>query len=215
MNYETYTPTPGSKWCDTIAHITAGDASALAAAKFEGVFLYAETATQADIDNALAAGLGVAFVMYSPNPGYQPSASLGQQMAAAACARLKSLSIPGGVSLFVDLETMGGQPADKIAHANAAGDIITAQGFLAGAYIGSGVGLTSLELYDLHVVRYWHSCSRILDRNGELAEPACGWCTLQGNPTNYRVPGGPEVDVDVVWQDYEGRSIVAIKEKAA
>ena len=212
MNYTTATPAPGSRWADTIAHITAAEAAALVADKFTGVFLYAETVTQADIDNALGAGLDVAFVMYSPSPGYQPSAQLGTQMATAACAALKKLSIPATVCLFVDLETMGGAPTDKIAHANAAADVIAAQGFTPGGYIGAGVGLTSAQLFALHVVRYWKSGSRVEDATGALAEPACGWCVVQGMPFDYQVPGGgPEVDLDVVWQDYKGRSVIALR----
>jgi hypothetical protein len=211
MNYTTVTPTPGSRWADTIAHITLAGAQALKTAAFTGVFLYAETVTQDDVDNALVSGLEVAFVMYSPDPGYQPSAALGTQMASSACAALKKLNIPAGVSLFVDLESMGGVAADKVAHANAAGDGITSGGFLAGAYIGAGVGLTSLELYHLHVVRYWKSGSVVYDRNGQLAEPACGWCAVQGMPFDFQVSGGPEVDLDVIWQDYGGRSVIAVK----
>ena len=210
MNYATRDPKPRSKFADTISHITAPEAVALKADGFDGIFLYAETATQADIDNALGAGLLVAFVMYSPTPGYQPSATLGAEMATSACAHLKTLNVPAGVSLFVDLESMGGAPADKIAHANAAADVIAAQGFLPGAYIGAGVGLTSMELYRLHVVRYWKSGSMVLDRNGQYAEPGCGWCVVQGMPFNQQVPGGPEVDVDAVWQDYRGRTIKAL-----
>jgi hypothetical protein len=212
MNYTTATPRPGSSWADTIAHITAAEAATLVADHFTGVFLYAETATQDDVDNALEAGLLVAFVMYSPSPGYQPSATLGTQMATAACAALKKLLIPATISLFIDLESMGGVAADKIAHANAAADAIMSEGFTPGGYIGSGVLLTSAQLYALHVVRYWKSGSRVEDATGALAEPACGWCAIQGIPFNYQVPGGgPEVDVDTVWQDYRGRSVIACK----
>lgn len=212
MNYASCTPTPCGRWADTISHISAVEASALVADKFMGVFLYAETVTQADINNALGAGLQVAFVMYSPSPGYQPSAQLGAQMALNACVALKKLNMPVGISLFIDLESMGGVAADKIAHANAAADAIVAQGLFAGGYIGAGVGLTSLELYALHVTLYWKSGSIVLDRNGQHAEPGCGWAVVQGMPFDYQVPaGGPEVDLDVVWQDYRGRSVHAVR----
>lgn len=211
MNYATIDPKPRSKYADTVAHISATEAHALRADGFDGIFLYAEQVTQADIDNALGAGLQVAFVMFSPTPGYQPSAQLGAQMATSACAHLKSLSVPAGVSLFIDLESMGGVAADKIAHANAAADVIAAQGFLPGAYVGAGVGLTSVELYALRVVRYWKSGSKVLDRNGQYAEPGCGWCVVQGMPFNQQIPnGGPLVDIDAVWQDYRGRTIKAL-----
>ena len=212
MNYTTCTPKPGRSWGDTISHITALEASAMVADGFAGVFLYAETVTQADVDNALGAGLMVAFVMYSPSPGYQPSAQLGAQMALNACVALKKLNMPTGISLFIDLESMGGTPADKIAHANAAADTIVAQGLLAGGYIGAGVGLTSVQLFDLHVTLYWKSGSIVESAPGVLAEPECGWAVVQGMPFDYQVPnGGPEVDLDVVWQDYRGRSIVAVR----
>jgi hypothetical protein len=212
MNYSVATPTPGSRWADTISHITATEAAALVADKFTGVFLYAEQVTQSDIDLALSAGLQVAFVMFSPAPGYQPSAALGASMATVACQKLRALNLPAGLTLFIDLESMGGLPADKIAHANAAAAVIVKMGFIAGGYIGAGVGLTSAELYALLVTLYWKSGSIVLDRNGQHAEPGCGWAVVQGMPFDYKVPGGgPEVDLDVVWEDYRGRTVVVLR----
>ncbi len=54
------------------------------------------------------------------------------------------------------------------------------------------------------MTRYWHSLSMILDRNGQLAAPGCGWCMYQLGPS--RDWADVFVDVDFAREDFRGRS---------
>lgn len=199
---------PGAKACDMFSHITPSQAKALRADGFELVFLYAELVTAADLDAAAQAGLAVGFVMEGLGVTTQPSAALGTRMAQTAIARLRGLAIPSGVTLFSDLEGEGRPTGAWIDYANAAADTTEGLGDIAGAYVGAGLGLTSQELYALRVHRYWKSGSQVLDRNGQHAEPSCGWCVVQGTPLDYaHAQSGLKIDLDVVWEDYAKRSI--------
>jgi hypothetical protein len=83
---------------------------------------------------------------------------------------------------------------------NAWARAVQAAGFVAGLYVGEGCPLTSAELYALAVTRYWKSPSTILDRNGQLAQPACSWCVYQLNPLNTQL-AGIRVDLDIIQED--------------
>lgn len=200
----------GLKACDTLSHLSLGQAKALRADGFEAIFLYPAIVTAADLDAATGAGLEVGFVMEGLATGTMPTADLGARMAKAAVARLASLGVPTGVTVFIDLEGDGRPHTAWIDFANAAGDALSGLGEIAGGYIGEGLGLTSLELFALRVHRYWKGASRVLDRNGVLAEPTCGWCVVQGFPTDTPHASGLTIDVDVLWRDYASRSVTLI-----
>ncbi len=113
------------------------------------------------------------------------------------------MGFPAGVTVWLDLEGPGGTAADITAWVNAWAHEVKAAGYDAGLYVGYGTQLTSHELYALAVDRYWHSVSRVTDSANALAEPTCGWCMYQLNPSVMRC--ATWVDVDVVQEDYQGR----------
>jgi len=95
------------------------------------------------------------------------------------------------------------EPANLIAQINAWATNIAVARFQPGLYVGANALLTSAELYALQVVRYWKGMSRLVDRNGNIAEPSCGWCLSQFYKTV--TLAGTQVDVDAIGYDYQDR----------
>lgn len=171
-------------------------AKALKAAGIDFVALYLGVAKQAQNDACLAAGLATFGVTVA-------NTSDGTRSAVQA----KAMGLAAGTSLFYDLEgpiAYQTPPKELIAAINAWADKVQAAGYVPGLYVGSPQPLTSDELWKLHVTRYWRAPARVVDRNGAFAEPECGWCMFQANPSTHW--GGVYVDVDFVSQDYKGRT---------
>jgi hypothetical protein len=201
----------GSKFADCYAGPTsAAQAKALVTEDGVDVILRYEDMGADELAWLLDAGLLVGLVITSPPPGYQPSASLGQSKYQAAVEHFVGLDVPETISMIADFETMGGESTDRIAYANAAAAVIASARFDPAGYIGSGVGLTSAELFALAVNRYLKSLSRVTDTTGALAEPACGWVGYQQYPGNQRSKSGVLVDFGILGTDYEERSLIVI-----
>jgi hypothetical protein len=199
-------PAPSaSKAFDTTASLTPKSVGDLKSEGYNIAIRYVSMLTGEEVDTILTAGLGLILVTTCRASGWQPTQAMGASDAAAHLADMQSLGILAGVSLFVDLEGAGGQPADLIAYVNAWASAINRAGYVAGAYVGCNIGLTSQELYDLEVVRYWKSASRIVDRFGQIAEPNCGFCLTQILPED-AVVKGVQIDSDFVGEDYHGRT---------
>ena len=123
-------------------------------------------------------------------------------------SQCKALGLPAGMTVWLDLE---GNTICKMSTPELIGKIngwasaIKTAGYEPGLYVGAPQPLTSEELYKLAVVRYWHSLSREADRFGKLAEPSCGWCMWQMNPSLKWRNTGLLVDVDIIGKDFLGR----------
>jgi len=123
-------------------------------------------------------------------------------------AQCKVLGLPLGTTVWLDLE---GQAAfntpvtELISKINVWANAVKFGGYEPGIYVGSPQPLTSEELYALHVVRYWNALSRESDRNNKLAEPSCGWCMWQMNPSVVWKDTGVFVDVNMIGQDFKDR----------
>lgn len=175
---------------------TAAQAASLKASGVDAVTLYLGAAGPDLAKECLDAGLGVMGVTFG-----------GAYDGKAAVAQMKALGLPAGTSCFLDLEgpaTMTASVGDLIAKINTWADILAGAGYLPCLYVGVPQPFTSAELYGLRVVRYWRGQGRIVDRNGQLAEPSCGWCMTQMWPSVFW--GGVYVDVDVVGHDYHSRA---------
>jgi hypothetical protein len=125
-----------------------------------------------------------------------------------AVAQCRALGLPLGVTVWLDLEgksIFDTASATLIAAINAWATAILAAGFQPGLYVGSPQPLTSEELYALKVTRYWNALSRESDRRGALAEPKCGWCMWQMNPSRVWRSTGVFVDVNMIGADFQGR----------
>jgi hypothetical protein len=157
---------------------------------------YLGSLTSAECDSLLGAGLALMPVTFA-------DAWNGPQ----TVAQLRACGILEGVTVWLDVEGLGGDPTTAAEGAKAKirtwADEVRAAGFDPGLYVGAQALLTSQELYELPVDRYWHSMSRITDRNGALAAPICGWCMHQLYPT---VPvAGIPVDVNFIQKDFRDR----------
>lgn len=173
-------------------------AQGLISSGIDFVALYLGAVTPSVIQRVTDAGLGYLPVCYA-------NAINGATPGASTVSQLTALGIPPGVTVFLDIEGASTliDPAGLIDKINAWCDVVSSNGFIPGVYVGSPQPFTSAELYGLKVQRYWRAPSRVVDRNGALAEPQCGWCLFQAWPS----VSWADVwsDVDFAYQDYRGR----------
>ncbi len=193
----------GAKGFDTTQPLTTARAEGLAAAGMRFAVRYLGSLTSAEVDTIHAAGMRVFPVTFGLKHGTPPSAILGSNFGMSSVLEMRKIGMPAGVTVWLDLEDMSGTAADIQAFVNAWATAVLAAGYRAGLYVGAGAVLTSKELYSLKVTYYWHSLSRVSDRNGAIAEPDCGWCMYQLYPSIN--VAGTLVDVDVIQKDYRGR----------
>ncbi len=184
----------GARLTDSVQIVDASHAFAIKSIGVDGVLQYLGTVTASIVGGIIAAGLGFMPVTYADK--FDGPSTVAQ------CKAIGYL--PGG-TVWLDVEgvaTMNPHALKSLINAWAI--VVQAAGYVAGLYVGAGCPLTSLELYQLKVTRYWHSLSRILDRNGQIAEPGCGWCMYQLGPS--RDWAGVWVDVNFAREDFRSRS---------
>ena len=178
---------------DAVTLINADAARALKNKGISYALQYLGTVTPTSLNGLLSAGLAFMPVTYA-------NAFSGTQ----TVAECKALEVSPGTTVWLDLESVRGLgPASVCSAVNAWADAVQTAGYMPGLYAGSGSLLTNDELYSLHVVRYWKSLSKVIDRHGVYAEPDCGWCMYQLFPSLSLA--GVWVDIDVVQEDYKHR----------
>jgi hypothetical protein len=112
----------------------------------------------------LGAGLSLMPVQHVAPGRWMPSAKLGAENAAAAVKHAQSVGFPGGVNIWLDLESVrpGTRPEEVVAYCNEWFDLVTDAGFVPGLYVGVDPGLTAHDLFwRLRTKHYWASASRI------------------------------------------------------
>lgn len=184
---------PFSLGIDTVVKLSAVDCAALRSEGMRFAIRYLGSIDAHELATILGSGLAFMPVTYAK--AYNGMSAVGH---------LRSLGIPEGATVWLDLEGETDLPSAIVAKVNAWAGQVIAGGYEAGLYVGAGCVLTSEELYGLRVTRYWDSCSRELDRNGKATAPKCDFCVTQLRPFNTLV-GGVTVDVDVVQRDVLGR----------
>lgn len=134
---------------------------------------------------------------------------------ARAVARMQALGVPPGVTCFLDVENVW--PSQVNAHTLVMpvsllesriddwASHVDAATFEPGLYPGSPQPLTSEQLWQRKVRRYWNALSDERDLNGQLAEPQCGWCVFQMYPSKVWRNTGVLVDMNMIGEDYMGR----------
>ena len=193
----------GARGVDTDTPIDAAHASALHAAGVDFVVSYLGLVTPTMLGAIVGAGLGFMPVTYA-------DAFDG----ADTCAALGALAIPRGTTVWLDVEGIATLDPQLVkSRINAWAESVEHVGMVPGLYVGEGCPLTSLELYRLAVVRYWRAPSLLLDRNGQPAEPACGWCMHQLFPS--LMVGGIWSDFDFIGEDDRGRLPAWVEADAA
>jgi hypothetical protein len=132
--------------------------------------------------------------------------------AADELAQLKTLGIPRGATVWLDVEghKAYNTPAPVlIAGINAWAKPVEAVSYVPGIYVGAPQPLTGEELFGLAVKRYWLGIGRCVDRFGKDAYPKAGWCMRQdwhnqGNGMLWKGTG-VLVDTNAVQCDHFGR----------
>jgi len=187
-------PPMAARGVDTVRLLTEAEALALRAAGVDYAIQYLGSVTADGVAGIIGAGLGLYPVTFAD-----------QWDGPKTVAELEALGIPAGTTVFLDVEGVGPTitPAALIEKINAWADAVSHAGFISGLYVGAQAQLTSQELYELRIFRYWKGLSKVIDRNGALAEPACGWCLVQLYPTS--TCAGVLVDFSFVQRDYKGR----------
>lgn len=125
-------------------------------------------------------------------------------------AQLKSLGVPPGVTVWLDLEgkkSYETPPQQLISLNNDWAKMMQNAGYIAGLYVGSPQPLTGDELARLAFSRYWKAPSRVLDRAGKAWDgpSGIGFCMWQMWPQGMWRDTGVFVDVNIIGQDFRGR----------
>lgn len=199
----------GARAVDSLPFSQGGTAAQAVALKESGVDCligYLGAMTPARLACVVAAGLAFMPVTFAGEYEDGPDDEV---------AQLTALGIPPGCTVWLDLEGMKAfktPPQELAAKINRWADKIAMGGWMPGLYVGSPQPFTSAELYSLHVVRYWCGLGRCSDRNGNLAEPSCGWCVIQqfhGEKLGMMWKDtGVFVDTNGIAKDYRGRAPV-------
>jgi len=148
--------------------------------------------------NILTGGLALMPVQHVANPGWVPSASLGQTNGSNAASNAAAVGFPLGVNVWCDWEGVSsGTPAQPVIdYCNAWYTAVSSAGYVPGLYVGADAILNGQQLYDLSFQHYWQSESRV------PALPQRGYQMVQSfvaAPVN-----GIGIDKDVAQTDSEG-----------
>lgn len=185
----------GARGSDSVTPINALHAQGLKNAGYDFCVRYLGSVTSEEIDAILNAGLA-----------FMPVTFGGVYDGAVAAQRCKDLGIPEGTSVWLDVEGAGAfqTPAPQLtAKIDAWAQHVQAAGYMPCIYLGAPQPLTSTELTQLAVVRYWHGQGRCVDRNNQLAEPRSGFCMWQMWPSI--VAAGVNIDANMIGADYQSR----------
>jgi hypothetical protein len=184
----------GARGSDCITTLNASSVSSLQAAGIEFCGRYLTSLTTGEVAAITAK---VPLVLFTYADAFEdPTPSL------------RALGIPSGADVILDVEGIGSDmtAANLIARIDAWAAVVVNNGWIAKAYIGANAQLTSEEWYARpQITGYCKGQSRLLDRNGALVEPSCGWQLVQAYPSVSR--GGVNVDLDFAYEDYSGRVI--------
>ncbi len=209
-----WSPPVGSLLVDTVSTVMREDCCYLRdVMHVRGVIRYLGSLTADEQALILSEGLAVGYVTFA-------KAWNGLQ----ALQHLSHLAAPPDATVFLDVEDVAMDPVTLAGAITSWSRPLANGGFDPGCYFGAKCLLTSEEMYALPATRkYWHSCSRVVDRFGKEAAPQCGWVVRQLFPPNIdlEIPINRDplfegassdvhklrVDLDVVEQDYSGRQV--------
>jgi hypothetical protein len=203
------TASTGSIGFDTDTVLSSDTASMFSADGFVFCIRYLSLSTPQDDGDLshleataiLGAALALMPVQHVLEPGWMPTADLGDLQGAAAAANALDVGFPAGVNVWLDLEGVGidASSDDVIAYCNAWFDQVTAAGFVAGLYVGADCGLTSDQLFwDLTCRSYWQSGSDVPDVDQR------GYQMVQRITSEPDIVNGIAIDRDLTLTDNLG-----------
>jgi hypothetical protein len=144
----------------------------------------------------LDAGLGAMLVQHVRYPGWDPRKESGKADALSAIERATAAQyLPGG-HIFLDLEGIKGSAPDTKRFAEDWAATVVEAGYCAGCYVGYGVPLNAVQLYNLHNIHcYWSDA-------GPRSVATRGFAIKQKQP-EVKI-GGIGFDLDTVGPDRLG-----------
>lgn len=156
--------------------------------------------SESEVSTIRTAGLALMAVQHVDSPGWVPSATLGTQHGNAAAANAASITLPQGLTIWLDLEGVAdGTPSDQVIdYCNSWFEVVVQAGYRPGVYVGAECGLTSSELGTaLTCSFFWESGSSVPAVDG------VGYCMVQQIDSAY-VLDGVSYDRDTVQADEQG-----------
>ena len=154
--------------------------------------------TAAEAQGILEGGLALMPVQHVLEPGWTPTAQLGEEHGANAAAQALAIGVPPQVNVWLDLEGVnaGATPQDVIAYCTSWFQEVSVKDYLPGLYVGANCGLDGQQLYDLPFQHYWHSESTV------PAIPGRGYQMMQKQQSG--TVNGLSIDVDTTMVDQLG-----------
>ena len=154
--------------------------------------------TASEAQGILAGGLALMPVQHVLEPGWSPTAQLGQEHGANAANQALAIGVPAQVNLWLDLEGVSATATaqDVIDYCTSWFQEVSLKDYLPGLYVGANCGLDAQQLYDLPFQHYWHSESTV------PAIPGRGYQMMQ-KPQSGTV-NGLSIDVDTTMVDELG-----------
>lgn len=203
----------GARGFDANQPITAAAAAAFVAHGYQFAVRYVKRRQQHDYDLShaerdviLGAGLGLMIVQHVAPDGWVPTPDDGAGYGAIAASECQALGLPGGFSVWCDLEGVHAETPshDVITFCNNWFEAVNAAGYRPSLYVGWHAGLTPDELYHkLSFDAYWSAYN--LDA-GEF--PAVRGVQMRQSAAKAAdlIPGftNQTLDVDVIHADALG-----------
>lgn len=193
---------PAGLGFDTNTVVSTSVASAMAAQGYLFCMRYLGLTSQGSHDlstseaqGILGAGMRLGVVQHATKSTL--TASLGTINGTNAANNAKGVGIPGGVTVWCDLEGVhSADSSDTIAYVNAWASAVSAAGYVPGLYVGPNCGLSGAQLYsDLTMAHYWKAASDV-----PLVETR-GYQMVQGLSFTTQ---GISIDPDIACYDGKG-----------
>ncbi len=166
----------GSRIVDSLPFSSGGSsiqAAALRADGVDGLVGYLGAINRVRLEYVLGAGMGFMPVTF---------AGAYKQGGGGTVAHLKSLGLPPGVTVWLDVEGQEAwdtPPGQLMAQIDTWNEAVLDAGFVPGLYVGAPQPLNGAQLFALKSKRYWLGQGRCIGRDGLDAYPKCGWCMRQ------------------------------------
>jgi hypothetical protein len=203
----------GIKGFDTNVPISSNDARAFFNAKYRFAARYIPRVTArpndlttAEIDRLFSGGLAVSLVQHVESAdAWTPTDDKGRQYGDVAGAYCKSLGVPAGVTVWLDLEgiALGVDAEQVIRYCNYWHDKVLTAGYEPGIYVGWRCVLTGEQLYKrLKFKRYWSA----YNENSDQLPIVRGVCMSQHVARTGDKPNGIDygIDTDLIAADRLG-----------
>jgi hypothetical protein len=154
--------------------------------------------TTQEATEILNAGLALMPVQHVRQPGWLPTASLGQRDGQNAASNAQDVGFPPGVNVWCDLEGVrnGASTQDVTDYCEAWHSAVSAAGYAPGLYVGSAARLSGEQLFALSFQHYWRSQSSVPEI------PNRGYQLIQLFPSV--TAHGIAIDLDVTQADNRG-----------